>query len=164
MKHMNKRLLIRLGIMAIAALVAYFGKDKVLNDGGSNRGPNPSVVQDSPKLKANLKFDSANSKNLVMQNMAIKDMDGSVAYRGNVDLAPTLARIKAGKRDKHKNDGSTFGNFEGLLPKKQRGYYKEFVVRTPNINHAGPQRLVIGQNGEIYYTHNHYKSFKRINP
>jgi len=35
-------------------------------------------------------------------------------------------------------------------------------VRTPNMRHAGPQRLVMGAGGEIYYTADHYRTFRRI--
>ena len=99
---------------------------------------------------------------LIIENVTVYDLDGSVAYRGYVDLAPELARIERGERDPHDNDGGVFGNREGLLPQQARGYYREYVVRTPNIRHAGPQRLVIGKDGEVYYTHDHYASFIRI--
>lgn len=95
-------------------------------------------------------------------NVVVRDLDGSVAWRGDVDLRPTLARIEAGERDPHRNDGSVFQNREGLLPQRPRGHYREYVIRTPGISHAGPQRLVIGNDGEVYYTHDHYRSFLRI--
>jgi len=34
-----------------------------------------------------------------------------------------------------------------------------FVVRTPNVDIVGPQRLVIGKNAEVYYTPDHFESF-----
>jgi filamentous hemagglutinin len=97
-----------------------------------------------------------------VRNLEIRDIDGSIAYRGDVDLAPALRRIEAGKKDSHPNDGSVFANHEGKLPRKDRGYYREYVVRTPGIRHAGPQRLVIGRQGEVFYTHDHYNTFTRI--
>jgi ribonuclease T1 len=99
---------------------------------------------------------------LVVPNVTVRDMDGRVAWRGDVDLAPTLARIEAGERDSHRNDGGVFGNRERLLPQKPGGYYREYVVRTPGISHAGPQRVIIGKKGEVFYTSDHYASFKRI--
>lgn len=99
---------------------------------------------------------------LVVRDVAVRDLDGRVAWRGDVDLAPELARIAAGERDPHRNDGSVFQNREGLLPDRPRGHYREYVVRTPGISHAGPQRLVIGADGEVYYTYDHYRSFQRI--
>ena len=99
---------------------------------------------------------------LVMEDVQIYDLDGRVAYEGDVDLRPELERIEAGVSDPHENDGATFGNREGLLPEQSRGYYREFVVRTPGINHAGPQRIVLGEAGEAYYTPDHYETFRRI--
>jgi filamentous hemagglutinin len=105
---------------------------------------------------------SAPASALLVPDVEIRDRDGRVAYRGDVDLAPELARIQRGDRDAHRNDGSVFQNREGRLPKRERGYYREYVVRTPGIDHAGPQRLVLGVGGEVYYSPDHYRSFERI--
>ena len=156
---MNKRILTRFGIIALLAVVGYFQKDRII---GENSPPanstNPPAVSSSPRTDAS----PSSASILVMKDMQIRDIDGSIAYRGDVDLKPTLDRIKAGKRDSHTNDGAVFGNRERLLPLKERGYYREYVVRTPGIRHAGPQRIVTGKNGEIYYTHDHYQSFTAI--
>ncbi|MDF1751506.1 MAG: ribonuclease domain-containing protein [Verrucomicrobiales bacterium] len=163
---MNKRLLTRFAVIAVVAILGYFQKDKI----GGSTDPSPQVSKPvatqqaeakTPALKADLNFDSPK---LVMKNMQIRDVDGSIAYRGDVDLEPTLDRIRAGKRDSHSNDGSVFGNRERLLPQKERGYYREYVVRTPGIRHAGPQRIIMGKNGEVYYTHDHYQSFTQVKP
>ncbi|SEP74544.1 filamentous hemagglutinin [Ectothiorhodospira magna] len=99
---------------------------------------------------------------LIVKDVRVHDLDGRLAFQGDVDLAPELARIERGERDPHRNDGSVFQNREGRLPARERGYYREYVVRTPGIRHAGPQRLVIGQEGEVYYTADHYRTFTRI--
>ncbi|HEX6063106.1 MAG TPA: ribonuclease domain-containing protein [Longimicrobiales bacterium] len=99
---------------------------------------------------------------LIVRDIAVRDRDGRIAWRGDVDLAPVLARIESGERDEHRNDGGIFRNRERLLPERPDGYYREYVVRTPGIAHAGPQRLVLGDSGEIFYTADHYASFKRI--
>ena len=52
--------------------------------------------------------------------MTIRDLDGKVVFRGTVDVQPTLDRIAAGKRLNYRNDGSTFQNREGRLPRKRR--------------------------------------------
>lgn len=59
-------------------------------------------------------------------------------------------------------DGSTFGNFEGLLPDRQRGYYAEYTVETPGLSHRGARRIIAGDGGELYWTEDHYESFERI--
>ena len=99
---------------------------------------------------------------LVVRGVEVRDLDGRVAWSGDVDLSPHLARIERGERDPHRNDGSVFHNRERLLPERPSGHYREYVIRTPGINHAGPQRLVIGSDGEIFYTHDHYRSFQRV--
>jgi filamentous hemagglutinin len=54
-------------------------------------------------------------------------------------------------------------NREGLLPKQGPGYYQEFVHPTPGVSGVGPQRIVRGQGGELYYTPDHYKTFIPLN-
>lgn len=140
-------LLIVLLVLAIAVVSLQFGPDSWLGPG-------------EPGLPAEA-LDTANGE-LVVRGVEIRDLDGRVAWRGDVDLAPTLERIAAGERDPHRNDGGVFQNREGLLPQRPEGHYRAYVIRTPGISHAGPQRLVIGADGEIYYTHDHYRSFRRI--
>ena len=74
----------------------------------------------------------------------------------------TLALIKAGGPFPYTKDGSVFGNREGLLPKRSRGYYREYTVKTPGSRDRGARRIVAGIPGEYYYTDDHYKTFKRI--
>ncbi|MEL0589694.1 MAG: ribonuclease domain-containing protein [Planktothrix rubescens PR222] len=59
-------------------------------------------------------------------------------------------------------DGSTFFNQEKLLPYKPKGYYREYTIPTPGIGHRGARRFVVGSQGEIYYTSDHYQSFLRV--
>lgn len=59
-------------------------------------------------------------------------------------------------------DGSTFGNFEGVLPDRERGYYAEYTVETPGLSHRGARRIIAGDGGELYWTEDHYESFERI--
>jgi ribonuclease T1 len=59
-------------------------------------------------------------------------------------------------------DGSIFSNREGLLPNKPRGYYREYTIPTPGANNRGARRFIVGNQGEIYYTENHYQSFFRV--
>ena len=81
-----------------------------------------------------------------------------------VDLGPTLERIAKGERFPHRNDGAIFRNREGLLPSKPEGYYREYVHPTPNVRGPGPQRIVIGENGELFFTADHYSTFIPLNP
>lgn len=74
----------------------------------------------------------------------------------------TLALIRAGGPFPYARDGVVFNNREGLLPKRNRGYYREYTVKTPGVRHRGARRIVAGSNGEFYYTDDHYRSFRRI--
>jgi len=99
---------------------------------------------------------------VVIEGLALRDADGRTIYRGSIDLAPTLERIAAGKRLRFPNDGATFQNRERRLPGRPAGYYREWVVPTPGESGPGPQRLVTGEDGEVWYTPDHYRSFRRI--
>jgi hypothetical protein len=75
------------------------------------------------------------------------------------DVKNTLARIKVGERFPHRNDGAVFQNKEGLLPARPDGYYREWVHPTPGVRGPGAQRVVTGQDGEAYYSPDHYQTF-----
>lgn len=74
----------------------------------------------------------------------------------------TIALIQRGGPFPHRQDGSVFGNREGQLPQRPRGYYHEYTVDTPGLDHRGARRIVTG--GEPpdvwYYTEDHYESFR----
>ncbi|KOX04619.1 ribonuclease domain-containing protein [Streptomyces sp. NRRL B-3648] len=74
----------------------------------------------------------------------------------------TLALVDEGGPFPYAKDGTVFGNFEGRLPKHRRGYYHEYTVPTPGSRDRGARRLVTGQDGEIYYTDDHYESFRAV--
>ena len=52
----------------------------------------------------------------------------------------------------------------GCCPTSPQGYYREYTVETPGSDDRGARRLVIGSQGETYYTRDHYESFIRIDP
>jgi ribonuclease T1 len=61
------------------------------------------------------------------------------------------------------HDGGTFGNREELLPDQPTGYYREYTVPTPGVDHRGARRIVAGDDGEeLYWTDDHYSSFALI--
>ena len=88
---------------------------------------------------------------------------GKPVFQGTVDLGPTLDRIARGDKAPYRHDGTVFGNREGRLPKKPSGWYREYVVPTPGVSGPGPQRLVVGKDGEVYYTPDHYETFRHLN-
>ncbi|MDO5567530.1 MAG: ribonuclease domain-containing protein, partial [Planctomycetia bacterium] len=76
-----------------------------------------------------------------------------------VDLTATLERIAEGDRDHHRNDGTEFRNRERRLPNRPSYYYTEFVHRISRGSSPGACRIIIGQEGDIWYTPDHYQSF-----
>jgi ribonuclease T1 len=80
----------------------------------------------------------------------------------------TLARIRDNGPFAYERDGVSFGNREGLLPRRPRGYYHEYTVKTPGSRDRGARRIVCGGEkaslAECYYSDDHYQSFKSIRP
>jgi ribonuclease T1 len=93
----------------------------------------------------------------------------ALAFSGSVrldELPPeareTLSRIEAGAPLPYARDGAVFSNRERQLPAHERGYYREYTVKTPGVRDRGPRRIVAGRGGEYYYTDDHYRTFRRI--
>ena len=74
----------------------------------------------------------------------------------------TLELIDAGGPFPYERDGVVFQNREGILPDESRGYYHEYTVPTPGSDDRGARRIVTGSGSELYYTDDHYDSFRRI--
>ncbi|MBP7665782.1 MAG: ribonuclease N1 [Burkholderiaceae bacterium] len=96
------------------------------------------------------------------------DQSGSVSLASLPPEARTTHRlILAGGPFPYRKDGTVFGNRERLLPRAQRGFYREYTVPTPGSRDRGARRIVCG--GErptapeaCFYTADHYASFKLI--
>ncbi|MBK5206228.1 MAG: ribonuclease [Polaromonas sp.] len=78
-----------------------------------------------------------------------------------------LALIYQGGPFRHDKDNAVFGNRERILPARDRGYYREYTVRTPGERTRGARRIVCGglkasTPDACYYTDDHYASFRRI--
>lgn len=96
------------------------------------------------------------------------DPDSGLPWIAYADLPPegreTLGLIAAGGPFPYDRDGVSFQNREGILPGERRGYYREYTVRTPGSDDRGARRIIAGAGGELYYTDDHYDSFRRIAP
>jgi ribonuclease T1 len=104
----------------------------------------------------------------------------AVQARGPVDGLATVALsalpaeaqqtqrlIHAGGPFPYPKDGVVFGNRERQLPRRERGFYREYTVPTPGSRDRGARRIVCGgqrpqQPDACYYTADHYASFKLI--
>jgi len=74
----------------------------------------------------------------------------------------TIERIQRGGPFPHAQDGTVFANREQRLPQRPRGYYREYTVETPGLDHRGARRIVTGGDPveAWYYTSDHYDSFR----
>lgn len=75
--------------------------------------------------------------------------------------------LTGAKPDDGPADGKHFGNYEGLLPKQNSSYYREYTVKTPGLDHRGARRIVVGggskQDPDVwYYSPDHFESFCSI--
>jgi len=78
-----------------------------------------------------------------------------------------MEQIRLGGPFRYEKDGTVFGNRERLLPGQKRGYYREYTVPTPGLNHRGARRIVCGGQkprapDDCFYTEDHYASFRLI--
>lgn len=74
----------------------------------------------------------------------------------------TLQLIQSGGPFPYHQDGVVFQNRERLLPRESSGYYHEYTVKTPGSPDRGARRIIKARDGTLYYTSDHYDSFKRI--
>jgi ribonuclease T1 len=78
-----------------------------------------------------------------------------------------MTLIYQGGPFKYDKDGTVFGNREHSLPARQRGYYREYTVKTPGERSRGARRIVCGGEKPVapdacFYTDDHYASYRQI--
>ncbi|MBM7788621.1 ribonuclease domain-containing protein [Tenggerimyces flavus] len=94
------------------------------------------------------------------------DTASGLAFVELAELPPeareTVELIDDGGPFPYRQDDQTFGNREKLLPKQRNGFYREYTVPTPGEDDRGARRIVAGDDDALYYTDDHYQSFRRI--
>lgn len=58
--------------------------------------------------------------------------------------------------------GDRFGNYEGLLPTAPGRTYTECDIDTLGAKSRGAKRIVFSNDGLVYYTDDHYESFRLL--
>ena len=86
-----------------------------------------------------------------------------------LEAQQTQRLVHAGGPFPSSRDGVVFGNFERVLPRRERGFYREYTVPTPGAHDRGARRIVCGgkrpaQPDACFYTADHYASFHVIAP
>ena len=99
---------------------------------------------------------------LVASGAALGFSSGIDANSLPPEARQAITLIKAGGPFPYSRDGLVFNNREGQLPRKARGYYHEYTVKTPGARDRGARRIITGRDGELYYTDDHYRTFKRV--
>jgi ribonuclease T1 len=109
------------------------------------------------------------STNLVHAKGPVPDgvMDTIALAQLPVQGQEMMKLIVAGGPFKYDKDGVVFGNRERVLPAKNRGFYREYTVKTPGERTRGARRIVCGglkptAPDACYYTDDHYASFRKI--
>ena len=145
-----------LAALVVAALLAFggtglgtsildqFGQGRV-GQGQQSQGTTPGATSSAPAR-------AANPSSLP----EIRESDLPAEGR------KVLALIRSGGPFAYSQDDQAFGNFERVLPQRNRGYYREYTVPTPGESDRGARRIVAGGGGEKYYTADHYETFKYI--
>jgi guanyl-specific ribonuclease Sa len=72
---------------------------------------------------------------------------------------PPSGVVQGGRRG---GRAGVFQNAERRLPVRAPGYYGESDVWPSRGGKRGPDRLVFGKEGEVYYSADHYRSFVRL--
>jgi ribonuclease T1 len=80
------------------------------------------------------------------------------------EAVDTVELIARGGPYPYRQDDGVFGNREGLLPERPSGTYREYTVETPGSPDRGARRIVVGGGRELYYTDDHYDSFRFVVP
>jgi guanyl-specific ribonuclease Sa len=72
---------------------------------------------------------------------------------------PPSGVAQGGRRD---GPRGVFDNAQRILPVREYRYYTETDVWPRGRGGRGPERLVFGREGEVYYTSDHYRTFTRV--
>ncbi|WP_239459844.1 ribonuclease [Nocardioides daejeonensis] len=132
---------------------------------GSESSPSPAPSVTTTPSTGPRPTSSASTTPTAAQTLDI-DVASGLRWVSVAELPPeaeeTLELIDAGGPFPYDRDGVTFGNYEGILPREARGYYREYTVPTPGSRDRGARRIVTGADDEYYWTGDHYASFERI--
>ncbi|MQA27013.1 MAG: hypothetical protein GEU94_16480 [Micromonosporaceae bacterium] len=137
-----------LTVIALCAFVWLGGCAVGVESAGVSSSPQPGVSPGGPAPSAS---DTPSSG---LPRVAVGDLPSEAR-----DVLDTIAR---GGPYEYPQDDQVFFNREGRLPDRDRGYYREYTVRTPGESDRGARRLVVGRDGDVYYTSDHYRTFRQV--
>lgn len=112
-------------------------------------------------------FGSSNSGFSMSASGGVQNLTHAISERvsrimSDTEVQKTLERISK-DRPLYNQDGAVFENREKKLPiQKDRSYYHEWTIRTPDSVDRGTRRIIEGKSGDLYFTDDHYLSFVQI--
>lgn len=152
-----------IGAVLLLALWAWLQRDDTATPAPSPRAPSAST----PEIPAPIGDASTAPRPPPPPQASHRDVrTAALPAFLPAEAADTLARIRSGGPFSHRQDGGVFGNRERRLPRRERGYYREYTVETPGEGDRGARRIVTGGDppSEFWYTGDHYRSFRRFEP
>ena len=142
-------------LLAVAVLLAV-GWYVLAGSGFAGSVGSGDVVADIPEAGSTAQVDPSLSES------QYSGLDPITTAELPVEALETLSLVADGGPFPFDRDDTTFQNREGLLPDQDRGYYREYTVVTPGESDRGARRIVAGADGDLYYTDDHYSSFREI--
>lgn len=175
MFHMKKKTLAAQVIGLLCAAIAVWTGINVSNDSGDSTASSTSAASNAARLSTPSASASPSSS-----RASGGSSSGGAGGSGSSGLPscplnslPTEADevahdiLAGGPFDHPDEDGSHFGNYQRILPRKNSNFYREYTVETPGVGHRGARRIVVGGGSDTdpdvwYYTDDHYESFCEI--
>ena len=181
MFHMKKKTLAAQVIGLLCAAIAVWTGVNVSNDSGDSTASSTSAASNAARLSTPSASASPSSSRASGGSGSGKSGgSGGAGGSGSSGLPscplnslPTEADevahdiLAGGPFDHPDEDGSHFGNYQRILPRKNSNFYREYTVETPGVGHRGARRIVVGGGSDTdpdvwYYTDDHYESFCEI--
>ena len=178
---MKKKTLAAQVIGLLCAAIAVWTGINVSNDSGDSTASSTSAASNAARLSTPSTSASPSSSRASGGSSSGKSGgSGSAGGSGGSSLPscplnslPTEADevahdiLAGGPFDHPDEDGSHFGNYQRILPRKNSNFYREYTVETPGVGHRGARRIVVGGGSDTdpdvwYYTDDHYESFCEI--
>lgn len=175
MFHMKKKTLAAQVIGLLCAAIAVWTGINVSNDSGTSTASSTSAASNAARLSTSSTSASPSSSRASGGSGSGKSGGSGSSGLPSCPLnsLPTEADevahdiLAGGPFDHPDEDGSHFGNYQRILPRKNSNFYREYTVETPGVGHRGARRIVVGGGSDTdpdvwYYTDDHYESFCEI--
>ena len=175
MFHMKKKTLAAQVIGLLCAAIAVWTGINVSNDSGNSAASSTSAASNAARLSTPSAAASPSSSRASGGSGSGKSGGSGSSGLPSCPLnslppeADEVAHdiLAGGPFDHPDEDGSHFGNYQRILPRKNSNFYREYTVETPGVGHRGARRIVVGGGSDTdpdvwYYTDDHYESFCEI--